>query len=46
MEVEIKEEVMVKVLFTQMNEKASIMQFLVDNSAYDCMPKNSLICAV
>lgn len=22
------------------------MQFLVDNSAYDCMPRNSLICAV
>lgn len=43
---ESKEDLYVPAAATQKNEKTSITQFLVDNSVYDCMPKNSYVVSI
>ena len=43
---ESKEDLYVLEWSIQKNEKTSITQFLVDNSVYDCMPKNSYVVSI
>lgn len=43
---ESKEDLYVRRGCTQKNEKTSIPQFLIDNSVYDCMPKNSYVVSI